>query len=479
MRKLFLAVFVLLLLLAGIVLFNAFGVKPWPSTKAAPLAPLPDSALSHMSEAIRIPTVSPEGNQIDSAPFLAYRSFMQRSYPLLHQHLVRTSHENYSYAYTWKGTDSSLSPIILVAHYDVVPVEASAVRLWTAQPFGGEIKDSAIWGRGAIDDKASMISILEAAESLLQQGFTPRRTILLCFGHNEESSGSGAKAIVAWLQQQRLRAELVIDEGGEITTNRFKDVKRPIAMIGVGEKGYVTFDLTVEKPGGHSSKPDAETSIDILAKALVKLRSVPTPRHITPPIKELLLRISGSSDNTVNKIMLNNLWLFEGRVKSQLAAEPDSRAMISTTIVPTIIESGVRENVVPSNAKAIVNSRILPGETYQEVEAFVRHAIGDDRVKIRIAGDFANDPSATTDAGGIAFKKVEQAASAVMDDIIPAPFIMLGATDSRAYRAISDGVINFCPLTDSKGFHGIDERLPIKDFQRAISFYKILIKDSL
>src|SRR5258708_301818 len=479
MRKLLLAVLVLALLLAGLVLFNAFRAKRWPSTKAAALAALPDLALSHMSEAIRIPTVSPEGNQIDSAPFTAYRSFLQKCYPVLHQHLARTILENYSYAYTWKGTDSSLLPIILVAHYDVVPVEASAVRLWTARPFGGEIKDSAIWGRGAVDDKASMVSILEATESLLQQGFTPHRTILLCFGHNEESSGSGAKAIVAWLEQQQLRAELVVDEGGEITTNRFKDVKRPVAMIGVGEKGYVTFELSVEKPGGHSSKPDAETSIDILAKALVKLRSVPTPLRITPPLKELLLRISGSSENLMNKIALNNLWLFEGRVKSQLAAEPDSRAMISITIVPTIIESGVRENVVPSNAKAIVNSRILPGETYQEVEAFVRHAIGDDRVKIRIAGDFATDPSSTTDAGGVAFKKVEQAASAVMDDLIPAPFIMLAATDSRSYRAISDGVINFCPLTDSKGFHGINERLPIKDFQRAIGFYKILIKDSI
>ena len=250
-------------------------------------------------------------------------------------------------------------------------------------------------------------------------------------------------------------------------------------MIGVGEKGYVTFEITVEKPGGHSSKPDAETSIDILAKALVKLRSVPTPRRITPPIKELLSRISGSSESLMHRIALNNLWLFEVSVKSQLAAEPDSRAMISTTIVPTILESGVRENVVPSHAKAIVNSRILPGETYRDVEAFVRKAIGDDRVKIRIAGDFATDPSSTTDAGGEAFKKVERAASAVMDDLIPAPFIMLGATDSRSYRAISNGVINFCPLTDSKGFHGINERLPIKDFQRAISFYKILIKDSI
>ena len=478
MRKLFLALFVLALALAGVILFNTFRVKPWPSSKALPLAPLPDSALSHMSEAIRFPTISPEGNQIDSVPFAAYRSFLQKAYPLLHQHLGREILENYSYVYTWKGTDTSLPPIILVAHYDVVPVEASAVRLWNAQPFGGEIKDSAIWGRGAVDDKASMISILEATESLLRQGFAPHRTILLCFGHNEESSGSGAKAIVARLEQQHIRADLVIDEGGEITTNRFKDVKRPIAMIGVGEKGYVTFELSVEKPGGHSSKPDSETAIDILAKGLVKLRSVQTPRRITPPIRTLLLRISGSSEDLVNKITVNNLWLFEGRVKSQLAAEPDSRAMISTTIVPTILQSGVRENVIPSTAKAIVNSRILPGDTYQEVEAFVKKAIGDDRVKIRIAGDFATDPSATTDAGGAAFKKVELAASAVMDDLIPAPFIMLGATDSRSYRSISNGVINFCPLTDSKGFHGINEKLPIKDFQRAIGFYKILIKDN-
>src|SRR5258708_17028328 len=188
MRKLLLAVLVLALLLAGLVLFNAFRAKPWPSTKAAPLAALPDSALSHMSEAIRVPTVSPEGNQIDSAPFIAYRSFLQKSYPLLHQHLARTILENYSYAYTWKGTDSSLLPIILVAHYDVVPVEASAVRLWTARPFGGEIKDSAIWGRGAVDDKANIVSILEPSESPLQQAFSPHRTILLCFGQDRQST---------------------------------------------------------------------------------------------------------------------------------------------------------------------------------------------------------------------------------------------------------------------------------------------------
>ena len=141
-----------------------------------------------------------------------------------------------------------------------------------------------------------------------------------------------------------------------------------------------------------------------------------------------------------------------------METDPEERAMISTTIVPTIQERGVRENVIPSNARALVNSRIRPGETYKDVEVFVRNAIGDDRVKIRIAGDFANDPSATTDVQSPAFATVEKAVIAVTDDVIPAPYIMLGATDSRAYRAISDGVINFCPLTDSKGFHGINER---------------------
>ena len=173
MRKFFTAILAGVLLLAGIVLFNTLRVKPWPVTKASPLPALPDSAVTHMSKAIRIPTVSPEeATHIDSVPFRTYRSFLERSYPLVHQHLVRTILEKYSYAYTWKGTDTTLPPIILMAHYDVVPVEASAIKLCRkAQPFGGEIKDSAIWGRGAVDDKASMISILEATESLLRQGF--------------------------------------------------------------------------------------------------------------------------------------------------------------------------------------------------------------------------------------------------------------------------------------------------------------------
>lgn len=476
MKKIYAALIVLVLLPVGWILVRTFNAKPWPSQKAAPLAALPDSAISHLSNAIRIPTISPQDpSRIDTGVFLRYRSFLETAYPLIHQRLSREIVTDFSYIYTWKGTDPSLAPLILMAHYDVVPVEPATEKLWTAHPFGGEIKGDTVWGRGAVDDKCSMISIMEAVEALLRQNFTPRRSVLLCFGHNEESTGTGAAAIASLLKQRGVHAGMVVDEGGEITRNKFPGVQRPIGLIGIGEKGYATFELLAEKTGGHSSRPDRETAIDMLSRALYKLRQEQTPRRILPPTREFLTRISGSSNDFLNKLALNNLWLFEGYVVYKMGEDKDGRAMISTTIVPTILESGVRENVIPSQARAIVNTRILPGESIKEVEAFIRKGVDDDRIKVRLTGDFATEPSSMTDFHSDVFKKVSDAAIAVSDDLIPVPFIMVGATDSRNFRSISDGVINFCPTTDSKGYHGIDERLPVKDFQRAIQFYTLLI----
>jgi carboxypeptidase PM20D1 len=478
-KKIFLFLGIVLLAVAGIIAFNTIRAKPWPSRAADPLASLPDSAVVHMSRAIRAATVSPEDStRIDTLQFNRFREFMEQSYPLLHRQLQRTIVKGYSYIFKWQGTDSSLRPIILMGHYDVVPVEPSAVKLWTAPPFGGEVRDSIIWGRGSVDDKAAVVSILEAAEALLRKGYKPRRTILLCFGHNEESTGTGAMAIVDRLQQWKVRADMVVDEGGEITTDKLKDVHRPVAMIGVAEKGYVTFELTVEKPGGHSSKPAKETAVDILARALYRMRQQDMPRVMTPPLREFLTRVSGSSDQFLFKMAINNLWLFKGRIQDNLAATPEGDAMQHTTIVPTILESGVRENVIPTYAKAIVNCRILTGETTKEVQDFISNAIHDDRVKIRIAGDFNTEPSPLTSISSPAFRRIEEAVYRTVDDAIPVPYIMLGATDSRVYRAISDGVVNFTPLKDTKGFHGIDERLPIADFRRSIQFFTILMEKS-
>lgn len=469
-----------LIVLVALVLFNTFRAKPWPVVAAnKEQALLPDSAAKHLSKAVQIPTISvSDSSSIDTLAFKAFNVFIQQSYPLIHQQLSKTVIDQFSYVFEWKGNNAALKPIILMGHYDVVPVEAATLNQWTTHPFSGSITDSCVWGRGSADDKSGVIAILEATEAMLRKGFTPQRSIYLCFGHDEEISGRGARAIVQYLADRKLSAEMVLDEGGEITEEKIKDVKRPIAVIGVAEKGYASFELSEQKEGGHSSMPAKETAIDILSTGLYKLRSKSTPAVITPPVKEFLNRIGSSSDIFLNRMAAGNMWLLEGTVKNILSAKPEGSAMIHTTIVPTILESGIKDNVIPAKARAIVNSRILPGETAKTVEKYIHEAIMDDRIQIKKLGNFDSDPSPSTDIQSAAFKRVESAIYKNIPNVIPAPYLMIGATDSRHYRRISDGVINFLPMTDSKGFHGINERLPLRDLQRSINFMMTVIEES-
>lgn len=478
-KKLLFTLVVALTVLIAIILFNTFRAKPWPIiSTSVKLTPLPDSAIQHMSGAVQIPTISiSEDGPIDTIAFKAFADYIERSYPLVHQHLSRTLINEFSFVFEWKGKNAQMLPFILMGHYDVVPVETSAVKDWKVPPFSGAITDSCIWGRGAADDKSGVISILEATEAMLRKGFTPQRTIYLCFGHDEELRGRSAGAVVDYLEQKKVRAEMVVDEGGEVTEEKVKEIDRPIAVIGVAEKGYASFELSVQKEGGHSSMPVKETAIDILAAALYKLRNNTPDAKITPTVREFLGRISSSSDNFLHKMAGANMWLFEGMTKGIISEKKEGYAMIHTTMVPTIIESGVKENVIPSNAKAIVNTRILPGETGQTTEDYIRNAIGDERVIIKKMSKAASDPSPATSITSPAFKRIESAIYKTIPNVITTPFLSVGATDSRYYRRISDGVVNFMPMTDSKGYHGINERLPIRDLQRAIHYYMIIIEE--
>jgi carboxypeptidase PM20D1 len=471
---------VVLLLFISYVLINTFRIKSWPvKAETITLTAISDSAIQHLSKAVQFPTISwSDSSAIDSAAFTGFGSFLEKAYPLVHQHLTKTMINQFSFVFEWKGQNNEMAPIVIMGHYDVVPVETAALSKWTVAPFSGTITDSCVWGRGSVDDKSGVISILEATEAMLRKGFVPERTIYLCFGHDEEISGRSARSVVDYLEQKKVRAEMVLDEGGQISEERVKDVKRPLAVIGVAEKGYASFELTVEKPGGHSMMPEKETAIDILAAALYKLRSETPSSKLTPPVLEFVKRVGSSSENFTNRMAAGNMWLFKGLIESKLSAQPEGSAMLHTTLVPTIIESGVKDNVIPSVAKAIVNSRILTGETGETVEHFIRRTIDDDRVKIRRFGRFNNDPSAATSLESPAFKRVESALYKTVPKVIPLPYLMIGATDSRYYRRISDGVVNFFPMTDSKGFHGIDERLPVRDLQRAINFIMIIIEES-
>lgn len=479
LKKIF---FILLLAVVGLIsvlLFNTFRFKTTKASgKALQISGIGDSVAQHLSEALQIKTISfGDTLAIDTVEFLKFRSFLERTYPMVHAQLPKMIFSEFSYVFTWKGKDTTLAPHVMMAHMDVVPVEAVAESKWALPPFSGSIIKDTIWGRGAVDDKASVIGILETVEQLLKENYQPQRTIYLCFGHDEEITGRrGAAKIAEWFKKNNIKPQLVLDEGGVVDTERFKKSGRPIAVIGVGEKGYCNIDLTVEIPGGHSSMPANETAIDVLNKAIEKIRVKQMPGRITPAVQEMLGRIS-EVDGFVTKLGVSNEWLLRSAIIGKMEKDKQTNAMVHTTLVPTIVKAGIKDNVIPTVAKATFNSRILPGETSDDVVAFVKKVVNDDRVQVKKQTISLFEPSATTSTKHPMFLKVEDAVFKTVPNVYVTPYLIIGATDSRYFRPFSDAVLNFVPITDPKGFHGIDERISISDLKSTIFFYRLFITE--
>jgi carboxypeptidase PM20D1 len=480
MKKLFSLLGVALLLLIIVLVVNTLrDNKPLSNYKVEQsFETTGDTAAQHLSQAIQIKTVSfGDTLAIDTAEFLKFRRFMETTYPNITAKLPKQTFNEFSYVYKWAGKDSSLAPYVLMGHMDVVPVEAVAESKWTVPSFSGAIKNDTIWGRGAVDDKFAVIAIMEAVEQLLKENYTPNRTIYLCFGHDEEISGKrGAKFYSQWFKDNNIKPALVLDEGGQIDTKHFEQLKRPMALIGTSEKGYVNIDLTVEIPGGHSSMPSPETAIDVLNKAIMNIRAKQMPGSIPPTIIEMLNRTK-SAESFTKRMVLSNLWLFNNVVLQQLSKTKETNAMTHTTLVPTIVHSGIKDNVIPSIAKATFNSRILPGQTSEDVVDFVKKAVNDERVVIKKQTISLMEPSPITSFENPAFKKLETVLYKSVPNVIVSPFLLIGATDSRYFRGFSEAVLNFAPVINVKGFHGIDERIGISDLNRTVGFYKQIIKD--
>ena len=478
-KRIFITFGVLLVGLIAVLLFNTFRFNPASeSSKPSVAINKYDSAALHLSQALQIKTVSfGDTLPIDTAEFIKFRTFMETTYPLMHQKLEKKSFNLFSYVFTWKGKDTTLAPYVLMAHTDVVPVEAIAESKWSYPSFSGTIDKDTIWGRGAVDDKGSAIAIMEAVELSLQENIQPNRTIYLCFGHDEEISGKRGAAIFSkWFDSSNIKPALVLDEGGMVDTEKFKATGRPVAVVGTGEKGYTNIDLTVEILGGHSSTPMKETAIDILNKAIVKVRAKQMPALIAPPVQDLLNRTS-AGESFFTKMVMANMWLFKGSVIKKMEASNQTNAMVHTTLVPTIVKAGIKDNVIPSIAKATFNSRILPGQTSDDVVAFVKKAINDERVIVKKQTISLFEASATTSADHPTFKKIEGLTQQVLPNVLVSPYLVVGATDSRYFRPFSESVLNFSPMQNVKGFHGIDERLGKEDLNRMITFYKLFIQE--
>jgi carboxypeptidase PM20D1 len=470
-----------LLLLLAIVLVRTLLYKSRQRQEQTlvPVA-ISESAVQHLSDAVQIPTVSTcDTGRFDSVPFFRMISFLAHTYPLAEAQLHKKIINGLSLLYTWEGTNPALQPVILIGHMDVVPIGEEPGEVWENPPFSGVIKNGIVWGRGTLDDKVNVIGILEAVEMLLKQDFKPERTIYLAFGHDEETGGArGAEQIARYLEDRHVKASFLLDEGLVITREIVPGIHtKDVALIGIAEKGYMSAELTVEAPGGHSSMPAKETPIGILALAVSRLEKHPMEAQLSEPVQQFLDYI-GPEMPFSSRLAFANRWLLKAIIIKKYEASNAGNAIVRTTTAPTLFRSGTKDNVLPGYASATVNFRIIPGETVDGVLDHIRKTIKDDRVKVRKTGHFS-EPSPVSDTGGKTFECVEKSISQIFPNTLIAPSLVIAGTDARHYTAVSDNQYRFVPLIagpdDLKRIHGVNEKIAVENFADCIRFYRQLI----
>jgi len=444
---------------------------------AAPVAVDMAAAAQHLSQAVQIPTVRHQDRAEDvDAEWTRLHAFLAGTYPAAHAAMTREEVASRTLVWTWPGTDTTLAPIVLMAHQDVVPVTPGTEQDWKYPPFAGTIADGAVWGRGAIDDKGSLIGILEAVEVLAKQGFRPRRTVIVVSGGDEEVIGEGARAAAALLKSRGIVAEFVLDEGLVILADNPISGGR-LAVIGTAEKGYATLRVTAKASGGHSSAPPPDAGGAVtLSKAVVAIAGKPFPMAFRGPGADMVKALAPSSPFLVRMAVANE-WLFGPLLVKQVGATPPGAALLHTTIAPTMLKGSPKENVLPQDATAWINYRIAPGDSSATVMARAKAATGD--LPVELAWNASpNEPSPVSSTSSWGWRMVAATAGAVAEAPV-APSLVTAATDSRFLTPVAKDVYRFQPvelaLKDVEMIHGTNERMTLENLQRMVQFYARLI----
>ena len=454
-----------------------------PAEPAARVAFDAPALATRLAGGLRFPTISnQDGANRDDAAFEGLQRYLEQEFPLVHRTLARERVGDFALLYTWRGSDPSLAPVVLMAHQDVVPVEPGTEPDWEHPPFAGDIAGGYVWGRGALDDKVNLFGELEAAESLLRDGVRPRRTIVFVFGHDEEIGGAGGAAqIAALLAQRGVRPLMVVDEGGSILQGIAPGVAAPVAAVGIAEKGYVSVELEAQAPGGHSSTPAAQTAIGILAAAVRSVERTQMPVRLDGASRLLVEQGVGPEADFAHRIVYANLWLLRPVVERALARIPAASATVRTTTAPTVLSAGMKDNVIPSRARAVVNFRILPGDTIDAVLEHVRSVVGDARVAIR-ALPKKREASSLSRTDGEGWEMLARSIREALPGAVVAPYLMLAGTDSRHFAPLTDAVYRFMPLRltleDTRRIHGTNERVGIDDYTDLVRAYRRLLENA-
>jgi len=485
MKRVLLTLALIAVVLATITLERTASFRSrQPQVIPVAVEPLDTAALARrLAGALRFKTVSfQDSTQFDAREFEGLHRYLRDSFPKLHAALKLEKVNGYGLLYEWTGSDPGLAPVVLLAHQDVVPIEPGTEGRWTEPPFAGRIAGGYVWGRGALDDKTSLVGLLEAVEHLVAAGAKPRHTVYLAFGYDEEVGGRrGAARIAELLASRNVHPEFVLDEGGALATGLITGVAAPVALIGIAEKGYVTVELTAQAEGGHSSMPPRATAVGILAAGLARLETRQMPRAIRGPTADMFDYL-GPEMPFAPRLVMANRWLLGGILTSQFGTTPQGNALLRTTTAPTVLQAGVKENVLPSTARALVNFRILPGDSVASVLEHVRQAVDDPRIDVNALQTTFSNPSAVTPVDAGPFQLLARTIRQVVPATVVTPWLVVGATDSRHYARLTPNVLRFVGATigkdDLRRVHGTDERVGVRAYADAVRIYIQLLKNA-
>lgn len=436
----------------------------------------------NLSDAIKIKTISNvDEDKVDWSQFDALHKLFEERYPLIHKTLKKEIVGKASLLYTWEGKNPDLEPIALLGHQDVVPISAGTEQDWEHDPFGGEIADGFVWGRGAVDMKNHVVAVLESVETLLEDGFEPERTVYLCFGHNEEvvaSPNNGAKKISALLESRGVHLDSVLDEGGAILPINVPGIiNKNLAGIGIAEKGYCDYRISLTAKGGHSSTPPKHTALGKMADVIKDIENNQFKSEITPVVEGILDKV-GRNTSFLAKNVLCNAKLLKPVLKVVMSNIPAAASFVRTTTAVTMAEGSPQANVLPQKASVAVNFRIMPGMTIADIKTHLQKVIRNKDVEIELIG--GQEPSNVSPTDSRAFKAIEDICYRMNNNNVAAPYLVMGGTDARNYQNICENVYRYSPFLLPTNLltttHGTNERIMISSFEDGISFFKIYIK---
>ncbi len=462
----------------AVILIRAAMFKPKDSGKNEyePVEFDRDAAVSALAELVRCRTVSYDDHSLeDDAEFEKLIAKLPELYPNVVKTCPMRRMDDRGLLFHWKGGKGDGKPSVLMAHYDVVPVEEEN---WTHPAFDAEIVDGIMWGRGTLDTKVTFNGVLSAAENLIKQGFTPENDIYFAFSGGEEVNGKGAINIVNYFKENNIELEMVVDEGGAVVEDVFPGVSEPCGLIGIAEKGLINLEYSIASGGGHASAPKPHTPVGRLSMACTKVEAHPFKMHLTKPALEMFDTL-GRRSTFLYRVIFANLWCFSGVLDTMgKKSGGEFNALMRTTVAFTQMSGSKAPNVIPPSVSMVSNIRLNPADSVDGAVEYIRSVINDPDVKLTVGEHMEPSPISRTDCVG--WERVVNAVSGTWQGCVVAPYLMVQCSDSRHYGDISDRVYRFSAMDltaeERSTIHGNDEHIRLETAQRAVEFYIRVMK---